>query len=217
MARWDNVFWQSRKTRSNVARDRTAQCRRQQPFKADLPLCMGKYVPNEGLHVPVTKAASQRQGLLLICLSGVGDLNPSWVWSWAGVRSYCHSQTLLLGCPASGSSVCCWKSAVHWFSVPCLSCCRRPSCRTELENEQLLGLLEICVPQDPPQLLETPGRCQKRTHTNGKYPLICLSSKTAHTCYQLVSICVMLFVLCWSYVVKQDTGLLKIKKSFSSL
>lgn len=103
MARWDNVFWQSRKTRSNIVRNRTVECRRQQPFKGDLPLCMYKYVPNQGLDVPVTKAASQRQGLPLIHLSGVRALNPSWVWSWVGARSYCHSQTLLLGGSSSQS------------------------------------------------------------------------------------------------------------------
>lgn len=120
MARWDNVSWQSRKTRSNVARDRTAQCRRQQPFQADLPLCMDEYVPNEGLDVPVTKAASHKQGLpLSVCLSGVGDLNPSWAWSQAGVRSYCHSQTLLLGCSSSQSLPCPVLLKICWVLVFC--------------------------------------------------------------------------------------------------
>lgn len=66
--------------------------------------------------------------------------------------------------------MCYWKPVLRWFSVPHVPCCRRPSCRTEQENEQLLGLLESKSSWDPPQLLETPGLCQKKAHT-WKYPL----------------------------------------------
>lgn len=102
------TFSDIQEDQEQCCRDSTAQGRGQQPFKADLSLCMGNYVPNDVLNVPVTKAASERQGLPLVCLSGVGDLNPSWLWSWVGVRSYFHSQTLLLGCSSSQSLACAW-------------------------------------------------------------------------------------------------------------
>lgn len=157
------MFSDTQEDQEQCCRDSTAQCRGQLPFKADLSLCMGKYVPSDVLDVPVTKAASEKQGLPLISLSSVGDLNPSWLWSWVGVRSYCHSQTLLLRC-SSSQSLACVCATENLLCTDFVPCCRRPSCRTELENEQLLGLLETCPPWDPPQLLETPGLCQKRTH-----------------------------------------------------
>lgn len=54
-----------------------------------------------------------------LCLSGVGDLNPSWAWSQAGVRSYCHSQTLLLGCSSSQSLPCPVLLKICWVLVFC--------------------------------------------------------------------------------------------------
>lgn len=109
--------------------------------------------------------------------------------------------------------------------VPLKICCALVSCPISpmlqenklqnwaMENEQLLGLLEICVPQDPPQLLETPGLCQKRTHT-WKYPLTCLSSKTAHTFYWLVSTCVGNIEVLWKLCCQTRQNFVKKKKKF---
>lgn len=48
---------------SKAARDRIAQCRRQQLFRGDIPLYVDMHVPNRGQNGPVMKAGVEESCL----------------------------------------------------------------------------------------------------------------------------------------------------------